>query len=223
LLKRLVINGNNYLGVFCRSSDGLALVSADANEHVIAELQEALEVPAVRMTIGGSRVVGALCALNSNGIVLSELVGSDELALIKRIAKKELRATRVPGRLNALGNNVLVNDNAGLVHPDIGKTAHKKLMDVLGVELVKGTIAGMRTVGSAASATNKGILCHPKTTPDELKQLAELFKVPVTVGTANYGSPMIGACVVGNSKGAVAGLDTTGIEMGRIEEAFGFL
>jgi len=223
LLKRLNINGNNYIGVFCRACDGLVLVSADANEHFVSEMEEALEVRSARFTIGGSRVVGSLCALNSRGIIVSELASSGEISEIRRIAAREMRVARVPGRLNALGNNVLVNDNGALVHPDMSKPAMNKMADIFGVEVVKGTVAGMKTVGSAALATNKGVLCHPKATPSERKMLGELLKVPVVVGTANYGSPMIGACVIANSKGAAAGLQTTGIEMGRIEEAFGFL
>jgi translation initiation factor 6 len=43
------------------------------------------------------------------------------------------------------------------------------------------------------------------------------------IGTVNHGDPMIGTGLVANSKGAIIGRNTTGIEMGRIEEALGFL
>lgn len=223
LLKRLDVNGNPYIGVFCRASDRMAIVSQDANDDLVRELQEALEVPAVRITIGGSRVVGSLCTLNSTGIVVGDLASRGEMDQIRRCSPAGAQVFKLTARLNAVGNNILVNDRAALVHPDLSRTSMKKIGDYLGVEVEKGTVAGMKTVGSAAAVTIKGVLCHPKITPQERKLLEELFKVPVTVGTANYGSPMLGACTVANSKGAAAGTPTTGIEMGRIEEAFGFL
>lgn len=223
MLKRLDINGNPYIGVFCHASDSLALVSRDADDRFIAELQEALEVPMVRITLGGSRVIGSLCTLNSAGVVVGDLTSEGELELVRRSLPPGARALRLSTRFNAIGNNVLVNDRAALVHPDMGRASCRKLGDVLGVQVERGTIAGMKTVGSAAAVTNKGVLCHPKVTAPERKLLSAIFKLPVTVGTANYGSPMIGACAVANSKGAVAGSSTTGIEMGRLEEAFGFL
>jgi translation initiation factor 6 len=223
LLKRLDINGNPFIGVFCRASDKGALVSHDADDRLIAELQEALEVRAVRITLGGSRVIGSLCALNCAGVVVGDLTSASELEIVKSNLPPGGRALKLATRLNAIGNNVLVNDRAALVHPEMGRSSCRRLSDVLGVEVEKGTIAGMKTVGSAAAVTSKGVLCHPRATSQERKLLSELFRLPVTVGTANYGSPMIGACAVANSMGAVAGSQTTGIEMGRLEEAFGFL
>jgi translation initiation factor 6 len=223
LLKRLDINGNPYIGVFCRASDSLALVSRDADSGLMAELHEALEVPLARITLGGSRVIGALCALNSAGVAVGDLTSEGELELLRGFLPEGPRVLRLATRFNAIGNNVLVNDRTALVHPEMGRATVRKLSDFWGVEVERGTIAGMKTVGSAAMVTNKGVLCHPKATEQERKLLSELFKLPVTVGTANYGSPMIGACAVANSKGAVAGSSTTGIEMGRLEEALGFL
>jgi len=81
----------------------------------------------------------------------------------------------------------------------------------------------MKTVGMAAVVTNKGCLCHPKVTDDEKKVLEKVFDVEVMIGTINHGHPMIGSGLVANSKGAIIGNLTTGIEMGRIEEALGFL
>ena len=43
------------------------------------------------------------------------------------------------------------------------------------------------------------------------------------IGTVNHGYPVIGSGLVANTKGAIIGKLTTGIEMGRIEEALGFL
>lgn len=43
--------------------------------------------------------------------------------------------------------------------------------------------------------------------------------MPVSIGTVNHGVPYVGAGMVANGKGAIMGSKTTGIEMGRIEDA----
>ena len=125
--------------------------------------------------------------------------------------------------INAAGNDILANDHGALVHPDLKTATVKKISDTLGVPAKKGTIASLGTVGMAAVVTNKGCLCHPKTTPEEVEQLEKVFDVDVMIGTVNHGFPMIGSGLVANSNGAIIGNMTTGIEMGRIEEALGFL
>jgi len=110
-----------------------------------------------------------------------------------------------------------------LVHPDIKDKSIKNIEDVLDVPVTRGTIAGLKTVGMSAVVTAKGLLCHPKTSYEELRVLEKVFGVPVMIGTINHGSPVIGSGLVANSKGAIIGSLTTGIEMGRIEEALGFL
>jgi translation initiation factor 6 len=99
----------------------------------------------------------------------------------------------------------------------------KKISGILGVPVHKGTIASFGTVGMAAVVTNKGCLCHPKVTDEEKQRLEKIFDVNVMIGTVNHGFPMIGSGLVANTKGAIIGKMTTGIEMGRIEEALGFL
>ena len=43
------------------------------------------------------------------------------------------------------------------------------------------------------------------------------------MGTVNNGTALVGACAVATSKGVLVSLKTTGPELARIEETFGFL
>ncbi|NIU84007.1 MAG: translation initiation factor eIF-6, partial [Candidatus Thorarchaeota archaeon] len=65
--------------------------------------------------------------------------------------------------LNAVGNNILVNNNRAIVHPDFDSKTIDRIKDTLDVEVVKGTLAKQKTVGAQGVVTNKGILCHPHT------------------------------------------------------------
>ena len=44
--------------------------------------------------------------------------------------------------------------------------------------------------------------------------LEKHFGLPVDVGTVNFGTPLVGSGLLANSHGYVAGVDTTGPEMG---------
>lgn len=208
------INGNPYVGVYCAASEVLAIVPDSVEPKVSKDIGRTLDVPVVRTTIAGATVVGALVAMNSNGVIVTNFAEQAELARLPR----QLRAARMEEKINAAGNNILANDRAALVHPSASPYTLRMIEDVLGVEVKRGRVAGIDTVGSACIATSKGVLCHPRTTEDELKEISGLFKVPAAVATLNYGTPYLGACAVANSKGAYIGSRSTPIELGRLED-----
>jgi len=205
------------VGVFGAASDELAVLAHDASSKVARLVEEALSVPVARTTIGGANVVGSLLAMNAHGAVVTGFAGQKELA-----ALGNLPVFVLPHRLNAAGNNILCNDRGAVVHPGYDDRTLRLIGDVLGVEAVRGTVAGMRTTGSAGVATNRGVLAHPHATEEELRVLRDALKVSAMITTANYGTGQVGACLVANTKGAVVGMRTTPIELGRIEEGLGY-
>jgi len=213
LLVKLDFVGNPYLGVYCTSSEELLIASVATPRKAVQRISEALGIPVIQTTVGGSTVVGSLARLNSHGIVLSGFATQEELSRFKGF-----NVLAAPVKLNAMGNNILCNDNGAMVHPAYETDFIKQLEDVLDVEVTRGTIAGIRTVGSWGVATNKGVLCHPHATDQERALLERVLRVPASITTANYGTAQIGACMVANSKGAVVGSRTTPIEIGRIED-----
>jgi len=174
----------------------------------------------VEISISTSSIIGSLLALNSHGAVITSETDEET---IEQIKNEGLSVFVMQDKHNAAGNNILVNDKGALVHPEIRRYNIKQMEKVFGVPVKTGTIAGLKTVGMAAAVTNKGLLCHPKIEEKERELLESLFDVDVMVGTVNHGVPLIGSGLLANSHGAIVGTLTTGIEMGRIEEALGFL
>jgi translation initiation factor 6 len=213
------IGGSPAVGIYCTTNEDIVLVPAALDKPTVCRIEDALKVKAVGIMFGGSSLIGALSALNSKGLVTTNLMDREDV----RGLKKDYNIVETPDGLNAAGNNILCNDKAAFVNPGFSTRMVTKISDALGVEVQRGTIGGLRTVGSAAIAVNTGIMCHPKATEEELAMLRDLFKVNVQIGTANYGSAMVGASVVANTKGAIAGALSTGIELGRIEDALGYL
>jgi translation initiation factor 6 len=218
---RAALSGSSYVGVFARATDDCVLVRPDMEEGLVAEFEAELEVPAVPTTVAGSGTVGALAAGNENGLLVSSRVTDRERERIE--SATDLSVHELPGRINAAGNVVLTNDTGAYVHPDLSRRAVQAVEDALDVPVERGDLAGVRTVGTAAVATSRGVLCHPKSTDEELDYLEDLLGVPADIGTINYGGPLVGSGLVANAFGYVAGNDTTGPELGRIEDALGYI
>lgn len=217
--KRLKIAGSSLLGVFARCTELVVLVPLEVGEADRQVIEAGLKVPTVRVLAGVGSVLGSLVAANSNGFVVTHHAGNDEIEVLREHG----RVARLPTRINAAGNVILVNDSAALVHPGLSVKACETVEQTLGVKVEKGTIGGLKTVGMAGVATNKGLLVHPRISAEEIDVLEGLFDLPVDVGTVNLGSPLVGSGVLANSQGYFAGIGTSGPELGRIEDALGFL
>ncbi len=220
MFQLLDFNENPNLGVFCRANDDIIFLRKGLSKKVKNNIVEALGAKIVELTIADATIIGSLLVFNSKGAVVTDFVDKDS---IKIIEQQGFDVCVIDDRLNAAGNDILVSDKGALVHPDMKDESIKSMEKVFGVPVYKGTIASLKTVGMAAVVTNKGLLCHPKVSDEEKIVLEKVFDVNVMIGTVNHGTPLIGSGLVANSRGAIIGNLTTGIEMGRIEEALGFL
>ncbi|QLG49990.1 translation initiation factor IF-6 [Natrinema halophilum] len=220
-MQRLAFAGSSYIGVFACATDSHVLVRPDADDDIVADLTDELEVSAISTTVGGSSTVGALATGNENGLLVSSRVLEYERETLE--AAVDVTVAELPGSINAAGNVVLANDYGAYVHPDLPREAVQIVEDTLEVPVERGDLAGVRTVGTAAVVTNTGVLCHPKATDEELDGLEAVLDVRADVGTINYGAPLVGSGLVANESGYVVGEETTGPELGRIEDALGYL
>ncbi|WP_435177244.1 translation initiation factor IF-6 [Halorussus sp. AFM4] len=218
---RVAFVGSSYVGVFATATDDYLLVRSDLADDTVADVAEELGVEAVETTVGGSSTVGALAVGNENGLLVSSRVTDRERDRIAEATGAEV--TELPGKINAAGNVVLANDSGAYVHPDLSREAMRAVEAALDVDVERGELADVRTVGTAAVATNEGVLCHPKATDDQLDRLEEVLGVPADIGTINYGAPLVGSGLLANELSYVVGQETTGPELGRIDQALGYI
>ncbi len=216
MLRKYHVEGNSFIGIVATANESIAILpSIPAVESLIPMVKEVLGVEEVIQTsVDGSYLVGAFVSMNSNGAVVYPLMNKNELKNITKV----LPVAVLTDRYNAAGNNILVNDHGALVHPSFNDATIERISKTLDVPVRKGTVAGFNTVGSAAVVTNKAAICHPHTTEIEMDVMREILQVDVSLCTANYGSGLLGACMMANTKGAILGEESTPIEMGKVEE-----
>ena len=218
---RAAFLGSSYVGVFARATDEYLLVRPDLDDDLVADVSDELDVDPVETTVGGSSTVGALAVGNENGLLVSNRITDRERDRIAEATGASV--VELPGKINAAGNVVLANDSGAYVHPDLSRAAVQAVEDALDVPVDRGDLADVQTVGTAGVATNDGVLCHPKATDDQLDRLEDVLDVPADIGTVNYGAPLVGSGLVANEAGYVVGQETTGPELGRIDQALGYI
>ncbi|MCG7841572.1 MAG: translation initiation factor IF-6 [Methanomassiliicoccales archaeon] len=207
-------NGVEFVGVYTVANETMALLPMDSDDRYIEDISTALAVKCSQGTIASTNLIGALVAMNSYGAAVTNFTTDEEIK-----AFSDLNVVRLEDRLNACGNNILVNDNGCLINPEMSDKTVRELERIFNVEVFRGTVAEQNTVGSVCKVTNKGLICHPASSEDDLSMLKRIFKLNPKITTLNYGAPYVGASIVANSKGGVVGSRSTPIEQGRVEEA----
>ncbi len=211
------IHNSPYIGVFSASNDDIAIVPMDIAKEEEESIKKCMNVEIHKTLLGGSPLIGSLMVINSHGAVITDFADIDDVSFLKN----SYNILFVNDKINAVGNDILAGEKAAIVHPGFDKETIKLISDVLDIEVIKMELGGISTVGSSALLTKKVLLVNPQVNEDEMEKLKEIFKVPVYVVTANFGSLYIGASMIANSKGAHIGDISTTVEVLQIEEALG--
>lgn len=215
MLKIFDVEENQYVGVFIRACDSAVLVPPLLTSSQKQSMKEVFQVPVITTTIGNTNLLGSLFALNSHGAVASNIINNSEFQSLT----KQMNLTILPEKNNTLGNSMLVTEDKALISMDFSRKSERGIQNTLDVETIRGTIAGQDNVGMAAVITSRGLLCHPKISVEEKEILEDFFGMRSSIGTVNFGIPLIGAGLCANSHGAIVGSRTTGVELNRIENA----
>lgn len=214
-IARIKFDGDVNLGLHSVTTEDFCIVNSRLSGGCYDRIKEVLGVRVVKTLMANSGLVGIFSEGNSNGVVVPKNAEKPEKETLE---KGDVNYGTVDSKQTALGNLILVNDEACMISERLD-SAREKLEEVFDVPVETGTIAGLDLVGTTATVTNRGMLCHRDATDEELEKLESLFGLECGRGTVNFGSPFVGAMLSVNSEGVLAGERTTGPEMGRIEEA----
>jgi translation initiation factor 6 len=213
---RTNFNGDPNIGLYGFATDNYCFLGIEPQQKILQKIKETLKAKVMISTVAGTELAGIFVAGNSNGIILSKIIEDYELKSLKKLG---LNLKIINSKETALGNLILCNDKGCLIASSL-KKYKKEISGALGCEVEIGKIAGLDIVGSAAVASNIGCLCHREANEEEMKKIEDILKVKVDVGSISYGSPFIKSGLIVNSKGLMFSEQTTGAELGRINEVF---
>ncbi len=210
MITTMDFEGVPYVGVYGFCTDSVALLRPLLGKKYNT-VNQVLKTPVVEVSIGKSMLVGVFVAGNSNCVVLPYFAEDAEVETVKEHTEIAI----YPEKHTALGNLVLANDRACIVSPVLDR---KFFQDALDTEVVKATLGGFTTVGSVGVVTNKAGVLHPSLSEEDVEFTEELLRISCDRATANMGVGYIRLCLLANSHGAIAGSQTTGPELFRIED-----
>ncbi len=199
------------IGIFLKANDKAILVPKGVAGTKSERLATDLEVAACHTSVGGSRLLGPLVAMNNKGVLASRMIEDYEMNEIS--SKTGLNVTRLESRFTAVGNLVAANDYGAIVSPVLEPHAVKQVQDTLSIEALTMTIGEYSQVGAMIVATNSGAAVSPKASEREAEEIAGVLKVEASPSSVNGGIPFPASGVLANTKNAVAGYLTTGPEL----------
>ena len=222
-ISKLSLYGNINIGVYIFANNRIAFIPKNTDHKIIDIIAKTLNVDVYSISIADLSIIGVMMAGNDNGIILPKIIKDSELLDIKRSLKKyDINMLVLDSKYTALGNLILTNNKGAVVYPEFEKEVVKMIRDVLGIQNIEQRyIAGIPVVGSIGVVTDNGGMIHPGASDTELQLLEEVFKVPLTTGTVNFGVVFVKSGLVANNYGIIVGENTTGPELMRIQEAFG--
>jgi translation initiation factor 6 len=211
-MARVNVFGSPFVGIYSVCNESLCFLPQGVDQKTKEAYEKALDVKAVEVSLYGSPLLGVFSKMNNRCIYLPSLVSSHEVELIEREIKVKILNTHL-----ALGNLVELNDSVAIVSPLI----EKRVIDVLSSDLKVLTqkIGGVEATGSSIILTNNGFLISARASMEEIRNISEITKLKGGSSTANRGDSMIRNSMIANSKGFVAGAETTGFELAHIEDA----
>ena len=213
------ILGNDQMGTFLASVGNVLFHPPSIEKPLKEKIETSLEMEMHPISIGGSNLLGALIAGNSNAIAVADIATPEDIDFLTSFSDVVVMESSV----NASGNLLVCNENGVIASPAVPLDGLEIIAEVMRVNVAPTTIAGQDIVGSLVVANDKGVLLHPDVTDLEVEIVKKTLGVNPMVGTVGFGSPMVGAGICCSNSGAIVGSETTGPELNRIEDALGLI
>jgi len=219
---RIRLLGSVNIGLYAKATNKYLIYHSDIVRRRVEKLLSKLDVLGLPVKPINTRVISPFIAVNSRGIIISKYTYPDIKESIKNVAIEHgLELVELDTKYTAVGNLIIINDNAALVSPIIPTSSRKLIADRLDVEVSCATIGRTSYIGSLLVANNHGALAAPIIRDDELEIIKSVLHVDIYTGTVNNGIQFISSGLIANDKVVFVGEDTVGRELFVISQAFG--
>lgn len=221
---KLDFNNNPNIGFYGIATDKFCLLGKSVPQKYIKKIEEALSVPVVKVNVYGTSLLGIFLVGNSKSLLVPSVARKREVEEIKKkLSSYDVEVQVLDSKENALSNNILVNDEVGVISKTFSKEEAEKIKEWLDVEIIKADLANSKVPGSAGVLTNKGGVFHLDIEEKQIKRLENLVGFKIGIGSVNMGNPWVRSGVIANSNGFLIGDLSSGYEIARIDESLGFI
>lgn len=205
-------SGNINIGLYSVTTDNYSIVADNLPDKFKETLQRVLKTDVYSFNFDPT-IVGALIKSNENGLVLSSIISQD----VERDLKKtfpNLRITRFDFDYFALGNLILTTNKVSILSPIIPKTTRDSVGETLDTEVVTLKLNNSDLIGSLVVTNTVGATASPLiSNNDELDNILDILSLKkIDTSTVNRGAQFPSSGIICNTKGALLGQNSTGIE-----------
>ncbi|MFC1801025.1 translation initiation factor IF-6 [Nanoarchaeota archaeon] len=219
LLKTSFHQSSN-VGLYLYTNNKFCLLSSIIPKKLEKPIHEVLKVPLIKTNLCGTNLNGVFASGNDHCLLLPQITLDAEL---KNLEKNKINYHIITTDHTALGNNIIANNNAALISPDLADY-QSEIKKALKVKQIKTFSLGeIQTIGSLIALTKKGVAVSNLASDKETSQIEHFFKIKAHKATVNLGNPYIGAGLVVNNHGFIFGQRTGGPEAVHLDEVLGFL
>jgi len=215
--------GDPNIGLYCVATDKYAILGEELSKTKLKILNEVLDVPIITSKIYGTPFMGIFCVANSNTVLVPDIIFDDEFENLKKKLKGIAEIKKIKTLKTALGNNILCNDKIAILSQEFSEKESKDIQKALSVKTKSMKLAEGDVPGSYGILTNKGGIFGSIVQNSEIKTSEKLIGFELGVGTVSTGSSIMGSGIIANSNGFLVSSNSTGFEMGRIDESLGFI
>ena len=198
------------------ATDKYCLLGISGKE--VKKVKDAVNVKVINALLMETPFLSLFSVGNSSGIIVPDMIEKHEVKELK----KNLEVHKLKTKYTCLGNLIVMNDH-GIILAPVFRRKKAEIEKAFSLPVAVTKIGGSNVIGNLAITTNKGCLVTPKIKDKEKKIIEETLQVPVDIGTVSFGSFYVKSGVIANSHGFVVSNRSSGIEMGKINEALGFL
>jgi len=209
-LLSLNIYRSSNIGIFLKCNEKFILVPHGLAESKVSKLSENLIVEPITTSIGGSRLLGPLIAMNNKGILVSRLAEDTEIRHLKELTG--LPVEKIQSKFTSIGNLISTNDN-GIIASNLLQEVKQTIIDVLDAPIEFLRISTFNQVGTLLVSNNSGGAIYPNANDNEISIAKSVLKVEVEPATVNCGVPFVSSGIVVSDRRAVVGFLTSGPEM----------
>lgn len=211
---------NSNVGLYVFTNDKITFINHMIPKKIESDIKKVFKTKLIKTNLCGTALNGIFAAGNNKGILLPHIVLDSELEILE---KNKIKFKIITTDHTALGNNIVANDQAALISPDL-KPYQKEIKEFLKVKKIQTyTLNKLSTIGALIVLGKKGCLVSKFASDKEMKFIENFFGVKVTRGSVNLGSPYVKSGLAANKNGFIVGERTGGPETVHIDEALGFL